>query len=115
MSATEFLTQLCQLTGQSHGVVRRPRPVHVLINNARYGHPSSAIIEFRGAPPLTLLVSNLQSPYFLRTLVLNRRIWPAGEESVLKRRLSELIDAFLESLGVERETVLAKPFRYVGK
>jgi hypothetical protein len=60
-------------------------------------------------------VSNLPLPYFLRTLVLNRRVWPAGEESTLKHRLSDLVDDFLDSLGVERETVLAKPFRYVGK
>jgi hypothetical protein len=78
MSPIEFAAQLCQLTGQSNYAVRRSRPVHVLVNNARYGHPSSAIIEFRGSPPLTLLVSNLPSPYFLRTLVLNRRVWPAS-------------------------------------
>jgi hypothetical protein len=51
----------------------------------------------------------------LRTLVLNRRVWPAGEESTLKRRLSALVDEFLDSLGVERDKVLPKPFRYVGK
>jgi|GEM_PF-4644050 len=114
MSPTEFITQLLKLTGQPDRFSPR-RLVHVLVNNARYGHPSAAIIEFRGAPPLTLLVSNLQSPYFLRTLVLNRRVWPAGEESALKHQLSDLVDELLDSLGVDRKTVLAKPFRYVGK
>lgn len=114
MSPTEFAAQLCQLTGQPDRSSSR-RLVHVLVNNARYGHPSAAIIEFRGAPPLTLLVSNLPAPCRSRTLVLNRRVWPAGEEPALKHRLSELIDDFLDSLGVDRETVLAKPFRYVGK
>jgi hypothetical protein len=33
----------------------------------------------------------------------------------MKRRLSALVDECLDSLGVERETLLAKPFRYVGK
>jgi hypothetical protein len=116
MSPTEFVTQLCQLTDQPNSAALRQRPVHVLVNNADYRHrPSAAVIELAGVPPFAILVSNLQSPYRSWTLVIGRNVWREGDTSERKQQLAALIDEFLDSLGVKRDKVLPKLFRYVGK
>ena len=68
-----------------------------------------------GALHLALLVGHLQADYGGRTLVLGRQVWRAGERSITKRQLSELVDAFLAELDIELDDALLRPVSYVGK
>ena len=75
-----------------------------------------SMIEVAGMPDLALLVGHLQADYGARTLVLGREIWRAGDRSRSKRRLSELVDAFLADLDVELDEPLPDgPVCYVGR
>jgi len=115
MLINDFLEQLQTLTGQPR---RRPQAptVHVAVNNAANRRPSAALIEVAGLPDLALLVGHLQADSGGRTLVLGRQVWRAGERSTTKRRLSELVDAFLADLDVELDEPLSDgPVGYVGR
>lgn len=115
MLINDFLNQLQTLTGSLRPLPDRPT-VHVVVNNASVNRrPSAALIEVAERPDLALLVANLQADYGGRTLVLGREIWPAGERSRSKRRLSEWVDAFLADLKVELDAPLPEPVSYVGR
>ena len=114
MVINDFIEQLQTLTGRSRRLPHAPT-VHVAVNNAAYRRPSAALIEVAGMPDLAVLVGNLQADYGGRTLVLGRQVWRAGERSPSKRRLSELVDAFLADLNVELDEPLSEPVSYVGR
>jgi hypothetical protein len=110
MTASDFAAPLYHLLGTAAPRSILTAPVAVMVNNADFHRPSTAVIEFEGAPPFTLLMSNLRAPYDRRTLLVGRVVLREGEASTDKRELCELIEAFLAALGVNRDRVMAAPF-----
>jgi len=110
MTATDFAAPLYQLLGTAAPRSILTAPVAVLVNHADSHRPSTAVIEFEGAPPFTLMVSKLRAPYDRRTVVIGRVVWQEGSASTAKRQLCALIDTFLAALGINRDWVMAGPF-----
>lgn len=106
----DFWVSLMTIMGHPPTRFSRYPTVQVLVNNAApQRRPSAAIIEFEGPSPLTLMVNRLQGDYAARTLVLNQRVWRAGDRSTLKQPLSDWVDAFLAALGIDLDDSLLKP------
>jgi len=114
MTSNEFAASLLTISGLPTPPPPRNRAIRVLVSNADRHRPSAVIIEFEGTPPFSLLMSNLQADYVARTLIVGRHVWPAGDRSLTKHRLSDLIDTYLATLGVELNSPLPRPLCYVG-
>ena len=110
MTSNEFAASLLTISGLPTPPPPRNRAIQVLVSNADSHRPSTAVIEFEGAPPFTIMVSKLRAPYDRRTVVVGRVVWQEGSASTTKRQLCALIDTFLAALGVNRDRVMAGPF-----
>lgn len=114
MNMKEFVEQLIALTGQKSLRSLHHRPFHLIVHHGQRHVPSSLLLEWEGIPTFAITVIDLQADYQSRTLLIGQQFWRMRNAEVLKRHLSELMDAFLAEFAIQKGVRLPKPFYYRG-